>query len=215
MLYFGGLREALGYDGGEEELQSGSTVGALRRKLEDEQPALRALANELRIAVNRELAADDTVLRSGDEVAFLPPVSGGGSRCTLSEHPLETEAIAARVEAPGCGGAVTFVGSVRNRSRGREIEHLEYEAYPAMALQEMERIAAEAERASPGAQVAIAHRVGLLKIGEAAVVVSATAPHRAEAFAACRFAIEALKQRVPIWKKEVATDGAYWVGQGP
>ncbi|MDH3521875.1 MAG: molybdenum cofactor biosynthesis protein MoaE, partial [Myxococcales bacterium] len=101
------------------------------------------------------------------------------------------------------------------RARGRTIDHLEYEAYPEMAEREMQRIADEAARRWPGARVAIGHRSGHLKVGDVAVVVAAAAPHRAEAFAACRFAIDTLKQTVPIWKKEVATDGAYWVDEHP
>ena len=107
------------------------------------------------------------------------------------------------------------MGTVRDRSRGRQIDHLEYQAYPEMALREMERVAEEAQRRWPDARVAIGHRAGHLVIGEVAVVVAAAAPHRAEAFEACRFAIDTLKQTVPIWKKEFATDGAYWVDEHP
>jgi molybdopterin synthase catalytic subunit len=104
---------------------------------------------------------------------------------------------------------------VRDRARGKAIRHLEYEAYPEMAVSEMERICDAAEQRWPGCRVAIAHRVGHLEVGELAVVVAAAAPHRAEAFDACRFAIDTLKASVPIWKKEVATDGAYWVDDHP
>ena len=109
------------------------------------------------------------------------------------------------------GGVVTFVGNVRDHARGRSIRYLEYEAYPEMAEREMQKIADEAGKRWPGARVAIAHRTGHLEIGEAAVVIAAAAPHRAEAFEACRFAIDTLKRTVPIWKKEVSTDGEYWV----
>ena len=108
-----------------------------------------------------------------------------------------------------------FVGAVRDHARGRDIRHLEYEAYPGMAEREMERIADEAALRWPGARVAIAHRTGRLEIGDLAVVVAAAAPHRAEAFAACRYAIDTLKERVPIWKKEFAADGEYWVDERP
>jgi molybdopterin synthase catalytic subunit len=111
------------------------------------------------------------------------------------------------------GGVVSFLGTVRDASRGKTIRHLEYEAYPELALREMERIAEEASARFPGARVAVAHRTGHLEIGEIAVVVAASAPHRAEAFAACRYTIDTLKQRVPIWKKEVATDGESWVDE--
>ena len=123
--------------------------------------------------------------------------------------------LVARVSGPGMGGIVSFVGAVRDEARGRSIRHLEYEAYPGMAEREMDRIAVEAARRWPGARVAIAHRVGHLGVGELAVVVVAAAPHRAEAFEACRYAIDTLKERVPIWKKEVATDGEYWVDDRP
>ncbi len=155
------------------------------------------------------------MLRDGDEVAFLPPVSGGEGTCTLSEVPLDVASVVAKVEGPAMGGIVTFVGAVRDEARGRSIRHLEYEAYPPMAEREMEKIADEAARRWPGSRVAIAHRAGHLEVGELAVVVAAAAPHRAEAFAACRFAIDTLKETVPIWKKEVATDGEYWVDDRP
>jgi molybdopterin synthase catalytic subunit len=148
-------------------------------------------------------------------VAFLPPVSGGAGRCTLSSQPLDPDAVAARVAGPDVGGLVTFVGAVRDHSRGRAIRHLEYEAYPGMAEREMEKIAAEAEARWPGTRVAVAHRVGHLVVGDLAVVVAAAAPHRAEAFDACRFTIDRLKQTVPIWKKEVASDGEHWVDEHP
>ena len=117
----------------------------------------------------------------------------------------------ARVNGPDAGGIVTFLGAVRDHARGQQIEHLEYEAYADMAVREMERIVDEASERWPGTRVAVAHRTGHLEIGDLAVVVVAAAPHRAEAFEAARYTIDTLKERVPIWKKEVATDGAYWV----
>ena len=116
-----------------------------------------------------------------------------------------------RVSGRDAGGIVTFIGAVRDASRGKQIRHLEYEAYPGMAEREMQKIADEAAAQWPGARVAVAHRTGHLEIGELAVVVAAAAPHRAEAFAAARYTIDTLKERVPIWKKEVATDGESWV----
>jgi molybdopterin synthase catalytic subunit len=175
------------------------------------------MGGRLRAAVNQEVASDGHALVDGDEVAFLPPVAGGqdappgGSSCTLSDLPLDVGAVVRRVTGPDAGGLVTFVGTVRDRARGRSIRHLEYEAYPGMAEREMERIAEAAARQWPGARVAMAHRTGHLDVGEIAVVVAAAAPHREEAFAAARYAIDTLKERVPIWKKEVAADGEYWV----
>jgi molybdopterin synthase catalytic subunit len=211
---FGPIREAAGAKELHVQLPPDATAAALRALLAEKHPQFAALGPRLRVSVNREFAADDAPLADGDEVAFLPPVSGGATaaaRCTISDRPLEPDAVAARVVGPDAGGVVSFVGAVRDQSRGHAIEHLEYEAYPEMAVQEMERICDEAARRWPGVRVAIAHRVGHLRIGDLAVVVVAASAHRAEAFDACRFAIDALKQTVPIWKKEVASDGAYWV----
>lgn len=208
---FGSLREAAGTRALELELPAGAKVEDLRHALQLRLPAAARLGPRVAVAVNQDLAAAGTVLAEGDEVALLPPVSGGAGRCTLSDAPLDAEAVADRVAGPDAGGIVTFVGRVRASARGRAIERLEYEAYPGMAERELEKIAAEAAARWPGVRVAAAHRTGVLTVGEIAVVVVAAAPHRGEAFEACRFAIDALKVRVPIWKKEVATDGAYWV----
>ena len=225
VLLFGSLREAAGAKELSVALPERARVVALRELLVASQPAFEKLAGRLRVAVNREFATDEAVLADGDEVAFLPPVSGGSSRqantgddlarCTISERPLDAAAVAARVAGADAGGVVSFIGAVRDHARGRAIRHLEYEAYPAMALVEMERICDAAAQRWPAARVAIAHRVGHLEIGDLAVVVVAAAAHRAEAFEACRFAIDTLKGTVPIWKKEVATDGEYWVDDHP
>jgi molybdopterin converting factor subunit 1 len=215
VLLFGALREAVGAKVLAVAVPDGATVADLRRLLEAGQPGFRPLAGRLRVAVNQRFVEDGVALADGDEVAFLPPVSGGSGRCTLSEQPLDAAAVAARVAGPDAGGVVQFIGTVRDTARGRSIRHLEYEAYPEMALAEMERICDAAALRWRDARVAIAHRVGHLDVGELAVVVVAAAPHRAEAFEACRFAIDTLKQTVPIWKKEVAVDGALWVDDHP
>jgi len=219
---FGSLREAAGESTIEVGLEEGARVSELRRWLSERNPLVEKLGDRLAASVNLEIAESDTVLHDGDEVAFLPPVAGGdgtgdatGSRtdkrCTISDRRLDEAEVVSRVSGPDAGGIVSFVGNVRNTARGHDIEYLEYEAYPEMAEREMEKIAAEAAEQWPGTRVAIAHRVGHLEIGEAAVVVVAASAHRGEAFSACRFAIDTLKVRVPIWKREVASDGAYWV----
>lgn len=211
---FGSLREATGSKELAVRLPEGARLGELTALLAREHPSFAALAARLRAAVNHEVVEGDLVLGEGDEVAFLPPVAGGSAaepRCTLSAEPLDVGRVVARVVGPDAGGIVTFVGTVRDASRGRAIRHLEYEAYAGMAEREMEKIADAAAAQWPGARVAMAHRTGHLAIGEIAVVIAASAPHRPEAFAACRFAIDTLKQQVPIWKKEVAVDGEYWV----
>lgn len=212
---FGAVREAAGAKELSVSLPEGARVADLRDQLAGDYPVLDKFGPGLAVSVNFDFAAFDTPLRDGDEVAFLPPVSGGAGACSLSDQPLDVGAVVSRVAGPGRGGIVTFLGTVRDRARGRSIRHLEYEAYPEMATREMERIAGEAARRWSGAKVAIAHRSGHLEVGEIAVVVAAAAPHRAEAFSACRFAIDALKETVPIWKKEVATDGEYWVDDRP
>lgn len=209
---FGSLREEVGAKQLEFDLDAGTTVQQLRAQLAGRYPTFASLGDRLAASLNLEICDEDAVLSDGDEVAFLPPVSGGTSKlCTISEHPLDEAEVVARIDGPDAGGVVSFVGNVRNKARGHSIEFLEYEAYPEMAEREMDKIAAEACERWPGTRVAIAHRVGHLEIGEAAVVVVAVSPHRAEAFEACRFAIDTLKITVPIWKKEVATDGEYWV----
>jgi molybdopterin synthase catalytic subunit len=210
--WFGPLREATGSKELGVELPEGARLGDLAALLARQHAAFAAMAPRLRAALNHEVAEADARLADGDEVAFLPPVAGGQQRrCTLSEQPLDVGQVVARVVGPDAGGIVTFVGTVRDASRGHGIRHLEYEAYPPMAEREMEKIADEAAANWPGTRVAMAHRTGHLAVGEIAVVIAAAAPHRAEAFAAARFAIDTLKQRVPIWKKEVAVDGEYWV----
>jgi molybdopterin synthase catalytic subunit len=208
---FGSVRDEIGAKELSVALEEGAAVMELRALLARQHPSLERLGDRLRMAVNHVLAPEDAVLRDGDEVALLPPVSGGSAPISLSHRPLDVAEVIRRVAGPDAGGIVTFLGTVRDRARGREIRRLEYEAYGEMAQAEMERIAAEAARRWPGARVAMAHRTGNLVVGDIAVVVVAAAPHRVEAFEACRFAIDALKRSVPIWKKEIATDGGYWV----
>jgi molybdopterin synthase catalytic subunit len=220
---FGSLREAVGEKELRITLDGGATVDDLCALLGREHPPVGEMRSRLRIAVNQDLVSGGHRLQDGDEVAFLPPVSGGSAdrprrgtsadqpRCWLSEQALDVGEVIARVSGDDCGGVVTFLGAVRDHSRGQSIRHLEYEAYPPMAVAEMERIASEAAERWPGARVAVAHRTGHLDIGDLAVVVAAAAPHRAEAFEAARYAIDTLKERVPIWKKEVTTTGEYWV----
>jgi molybdopterin converting factor subunit 1 len=219
---FGSLREAAGESTLQVELEDGASVADLRNWLSGRNPLVEKLGDRLAASVNLEIADSDVVLQEGDEVAFLPPVAGGDGtraaqddiktkRCTISDQTLDETEVISRVDGPDMGGVVSFVGNVRNRARGHAIEHLEYEAYPEMAEREMEKIADEASEKWPGTRVAIAHRVGHLEIGDAAVVVVAASAHRDAAFLACRFAIDTLKLRVPIWKREVASDGAYWV----
>lgn len=212
---FGAVREAAGAKELSLELAAGACPADIWDRLVADYPGVERFGTRLAVAVNLEVRDLDARLCDGDEVAFLPPVSGGSPMCSLTEEPIDVASVVARVAGPGMGGIVTFIGAVRDNARGREIRHLEYESYPEMAEREMEKIAANASKRWPGTRVAIVHRAGQLVIGDLAVVVVAASPHRGEAFSACRYAIDTLKETVPIWKKEVATDGEYWVDDRP
>jgi len=201
---FAGLREQAGWSSREV---SAVTVA-------DVWPAL-GLGDEpegLLYAVNREYAERGQELQDGDEVALIPPVSGGAFRVT--EEPLSLEAVVAEVADERAGGIATFSGTVRKQSRGREVTHLEYEAYTEMAEDVMTQLAAGLLDRYELCAVAIHHRVGRLEIGEASVVIAVSAAHRQAALAACREAIDSLKETVPLWKKEVYEGGEEWIGRG-
>jgi molybdopterin synthase catalytic subunit len=208
---FGSIREAAGAKELAVVVPEGSTVADLRLLLTRDHPSFEEMGDRLRVSVNYEIVRGDRALLEGDEVAFLPPVSGGSGSHTLSAEPLDVGSVVNRVTGPDIGGIVSFIGTVRDTSRGHSIRHLEYEAYPEMVEREMEKILREAAQRWPGTRVAVAHRRGRLEVGEIAVVVAAGAPHRGDAFAAARYTIDTLKEQVPIWKKEVTADGEYWV----
>ena len=204
---FAGLREQAGQSRREVELPPGSRVADVWPLLElgDALPGLL-------YAVNREYAPAETTLSEGDEVALIPPVSGGDFR--LSAEPLSLDAVVREVAQPGAGAIATFTGTVRNRSRDRDVLHLDYEAFEEMAETTMEKLAGELQARYALCAIAIHHRVGRVEIGEPSVVVAVSAPHRADALAACRDAIDTLKESVPLWKKEVYEGGEEWLGRG-
>ena len=202
---FAGLRERAG--AAERELDGVTRVSEVW-------PAL-ALGDEpdgLLYAVNRRYAEREQELADGDEVALIPPVSGGAFRIT--EEPLSLEAVVDEVADESAGAVATFLGTVRRESRGRTVLYLEYEAYAEMAEDVMAQIAAELEQRYELWAVAIHHRVGRVEIGEASVAIAVSAPHRKYALAACKDAIDTLKQTVPLWKKEVYEGGEEWLGRG-
>ncbi len=216
VLYFAVFREKLGTDEETLELPDGAKVSDAIAALAAKHAPVAKLAGKFRVAVNQDFAPDDCALADGDELALIPPVAGGSDRhVILSAEPLSLDRCLAAVSGPGMGGIVTFTGMVRRQSRGVTVDHLEYEAYGSMALREMTRLCDEIEAEIAGVRLAVEHRTGTLQIGDLAVVIAAAAPHRAEAFTACRAMIDRLKDRVPIWKKEISDDGTEWVGLGP
>jgi molybdopterin synthase catalytic subunit len=215
VLYFAVVRERLGVDEEQVALPTGARVRDLLMMLKTHHPALEGLLPAVRVSVNQEFRDEEFALTDGDEVALIPPVSGGAGLFRLTDEPLVLDEVVRAVGGESQGGLVTFTGVVRRHSRGKNIVRLEYEAYRPMAERKLVEIGAAISDEIPGARVAIVHRLGKLAVGEAAVVIAASAPHRAEAFDACRAAIDRLKQSVPIWKKEIADDGETWVGLGP
>ncbi len=162
-------------------------------------------------ARNREYVERDTPLEPDDEVAVIPPVSGGGFR--VQSDPLDLNALVAEVSRPDAGAIATFIGTTRDHARGRTVTHLEYDAYPEMAEAEMARIGDQLKATYDIHAVAIAHRVGTVPIGEASVIIAVSSAHRAAAIDACREAIDTLKQTVPVWKKEIFEGGEEWIGR--
>jgi molybdopterin synthase catalytic subunit len=217
VLYFAVLRERVARERETLALPAGADVAAARAAIAALHPEIAALLPRVQTAVNRAMAADTQSLREGDEVALIPPVAGGASarRIAIRANALDPAEVAAIVQGPERGGLVTFAGIVRRTGHHLpDVVRLEYEAYVEMAEQVLDDIAEEIEREWPGARAAIHHRVGSLAVGETAVVIAVAAPHRAEAFDACRAAIDRLKQRAPIWKKEIGESGEAWLGFG-
>jgi MoaE-MoaD fusion protein len=212
---FARLREQAGTETETLELPAGSTLADVYEALRQRHPALESDRSAVRAALNQEFNDWSAKVADGDEVAFIPPVSGGahgvGVLFELTPDPLDARRLEAAVSHKGAGAICTFTGAVRDNSRGRSVTHLDYEAYAEMATAQMRRIGDEIAERWPEARVAMAHRIGRLEIGEASVVVSVSCPHRAEAIAACKWGIDRLKESVPIWKKEHAADGTYWI----
>jgi molybdopterin converting factor subunit 1 len=221
VLYFAILRERARVERETLFLAPGADVAAARAEIAARHPELAALLPRVQAAVNRAMAPDARALAEGDELALIPPVAGGaGPRArtavAMGAAPVSIDDVVDAVAGPGRGGIVTFAGVVRAEGHAlSDVVRLEYEAYVEMALEVLAAIVEEIEREWPGARVAIHHRLGALAVGETAVAIAAAAPHRAEAFGACRAAIDRLKERAPIWKKEVSARGEVWLGLGP
>jgi len=225
LLYFAAIRETTSLPSEQVPLESLPTrdTDGLWAWLQDKYPAASGWRGHVRLAVNQEFTRANAPLTAGDEVALIPPVSGGSQSRWSSDHErfvvttdaLDERVVEDKVQRPEAGAVVTFTGRVRNHTRDYSVDYLVYEAYEAMALKKLEECARHAAEEFGDVLVAIHHRFGKLDIGEAAVVIAVSSPHRQAAFAACQAVIDRLKQEVPIWKKEVGPDGREWVGWGP
>ena len=229
VLFFGMLKDLVGKASDTLDLDQGASVADLLAHYETQIPRLRESLPSLALAVNQEYASAETKLRSNDEVAILPPVSGGKdgrirssggnrretARCAIVRGPIQTQEVLAGIKRGEDGAAVVFEGVVRNQTRERKTLYLDYEAYDEMALKQMESLAGQALSQFQIREVALVHRLGRLEIGETSVLIVVAAAHRAAAFDACRWLIDTLKRTVPIWKKEYFEDGAVWADGEP
>jgi len=222
VLFFGILKDIAGKASDEVSLPEGATVRDLLSHYAQD-AKLKGILGSIAVALNQEYAAPTAGLRDRDEVGLLPPVSGGAdstqpatqSRVQLTSERIDTAGLAERMKRPEDGAVVVFEGIVRDNSRGRRTLYLDYEAYEEMARKQLEELAAQALEKFKVRDVAVAHRLGRLQIGETSVAIVVSSAHRAAAFDACRWMIDTLKQTVPIWKKEHFEGGAVWADGEP
>jgi MoaE-MoaD fusion protein len=228
VLFFGVLKDVAGKENDSVLMPDGSTVRDVLECYRKSFPAIEKWLPSLAISVNQEYSPVTQPLKAGDEVAFLPPVSGGSAStgdglparnqaplCAIVREPIDTRQLAASMQAGEDGALVVFEGVVRNHTRHRRTLYLDYEAYEPMALAKLEALRADALQRFSVRNAAIVHRIGRLQIGEASVVIVVASAHRAAAFDACRWIIDTLKKTVPIWKKEYFDDGAVWADGEP
>jgi len=217
VLFFGVTHDLTGVAQEQLDLPEGESLEDLWGLYAQRFPRLVEVAGSLLLAVNQEIADRTRRLREGDEVAIMPPVSGGASAdfFRLTRQAIPAAALMQQLKAPEDGAVVVFEGIVRNHSHGKRTRYLEYEAYEPMALRAMQEIGEEAKRQFPIDRIGMIHRLGRLDLGETSVAILVTAAHRRAAFEACQYAIDRLKRTVPIWKKEFFADGAVWAeGEG-
>jgi len=215
ILFFGMLKDLVGQGDELITVPENATVGDLLSHLERRAPRLKDMMASIAMSVNQEYAGPDVKLKHGDEVALLPPVSGGSTRCAIIREEINTQQVLDQIKHPEDGAAVVFEGVVRNNTRGRDTLYLDYEAYESMALKQMESLAEQALADFKIRDVALVHRLGRLGVGETSVLIVVASAHRAAAFDACRWLIDTLKRTVPIWKKEHFEDGAIWADGEP
>lgn len=216
VLFFGVLKELAGNADEFVVLAPNATVGDLLTHLENRAPRLKAVLSSVAMSVNEEYAGPEAKLKQGDEVALLPPVSGGAaSSCVITREPIDTQKVLDQLKQPEDGAVVVFEGIVRNNTRGRRTLYLDYEAYESMAVKQMQALVDQALADFKISNAVISHRLGKLEIGETSVLIVVASAHRAAAFDACRWLIDSLKRIVPIWKKEHFEDGAVWADGEP
>lgn len=218
VLFFGMLKEMAGKAMDEIEVREGASIRDVLQHYESQVPALKTCLSSLALAVNQQYAAPETKLMADDEIALLPPVSGGSNDSPLVRlirERIVPDDIIPPMERPEDGAIVVFDGIVRNHSRNRKTLYLEYDAYEAMALAKLQELASESLRHFAIRNVALVHRLGHLEIGECSVLIAVFSAHRGPAFEACRWLIDTLKRTVPIWKKEYFEDGAVWADGEP
>jgi MoaE-MoaD fusion protein len=230
ILFFGVLKDLAGQEGESLNLPENATLHDVLSHYEARIPRLKKMASSIAMSVNQEYAGPQTKLSQGDEIALLPPVSGGSGKpepakgrepkgrprhAAIMRERIETRAVLEGIKRADDGAAVVFEGVVRDNTRGRRTLYLDYEAYEDMAVKQMEELAEQALSRFPIRDVAILHRLGRLEIGETSVLIVVASAHRAAAFDACRWLIDSLKRTVPIWKKEHFEDGVVWADGEP
>ena len=212
VLFFGAARDAVEANELDLAVEAPATVSSAFQNLKTRFSTLERFGRSLLFAVNQEYATPETELKENDELAVFPPVSGGSHDFfELTTEVIDVGKVARRVVLPECGATVTLDGYAREWTKGQRTLYLVYEAYPSMAVTEMQRLGVEAHKQFEIAHIGIVHRTGRIEIGETSVVIAASAPHRRAAFQACEWAIKELKRTVPIWKKEIFEGGEEWV----
>jgi MoaE-MoaD fusion protein len=215
VLFFGMLKDVAGRATDLLNLPEGATLGDVLNHYEERIPGLKDFLPSIAMSVNREYAGPEMKLSANDEIALLPPVSGGALQVSMVREKIDTASVLARIKRPEDGAAVVFEGVVRDNTRGRKTLYLDYEAYEEMALQQLKGLAERAKVDFKIRDVGIVHRLGRLEIGETSVLIVVASAHRGAAFEACRWVIDTLKRTVPIWKKEYFADGAVWADGEP
>jgi MoaE-MoaD fusion protein len=215
VLFFGMLKDLVGKSSDSLELPEGASVRDVLEHYLSRVPKLKTSLTSIAVAVNQQYASAETKLKNDDEVALLPPVSGGSGKALITRDVIRTSDVLSPMKRGEDGAAVVFEGVVRHQTRGRKTLYLDYEAYEEMALEQLESLAQRALKEFAVRDLAIVHRLGRLEIGETSVLIVVASVHRAAAFDACRWLIDTLKRTVPIWKKEYFEDGAVWADGEP